>query len=67
MGPEGVDLVSAKVAIVVGGSGSIIEQTQRFGRVLRKRGDERAVLYELVCANTGEVSRSRRRRSHDDA
>ena len=64
---EGVDLVSAKVAIVVGGSGSIIEQTQRFGRVLRKRGDERAVLYELVCADTGEVARSRRRRSHDDA
>ena len=63
---EGVDLVSAKVAIVVGGSGSIIEQTQRFGRVLRKRGDERAVLYELVCADTGEVDRSRRRRSHDD-
>ena len=59
---EGVDLPSAKVAIVVGGSGSTTEQTQRLGRVLRKRGDEKAILYELVCADTGEVHRARRRR-----
>lgn len=64
---EGVDLPSAKVAIIVGGSGSTTEQTQRFGRILRKRGGEKAILYELVCADTGEVSRARRRRSHDNA
>ena len=64
---EGVDLPSAKVAIIVGGSGSTTEHAQRFGRILRKRRGEKAILYELVCAETGEVNRSRRRRSHDDA
>lgn len=61
---EGVDVPSANVAIVVSGSGSVMEHVQRLGRVLRKQGDKRAVLYELVTANTGEALTSKRRREH---
>ena len=62
---EGVDLPAAKVAIVVGGSGSTKQAKQRLGRVLRKSGHERATLYEVVCAGTNEERRSRRRRQSD--
>jgi superfamily II DNA or RNA helicase len=61
---EGVDVPSANVAIVVSGSGSVREHVQRLGRVLRKQGDKRAVLYELVTAETGEAYTSERRREH---
>ncbi len=61
---EGVDVPSANVAIVVSGSGSVREHVQRLGRVLRKQGDKRAVLYELVTAQTGEAYTSERRREH---
>lgn len=61
---EGVDVPSANVAIVVSGSGSVREHVQRLGRVLRKQGDKRAVLYELVTAQTGEAFTSERRREH---
>jgi superfamily II DNA or RNA helicase len=62
---EGVDLPAAKVAIVIGGSGSTKQAKQRLGRVLRKSGHERATLYEVVCAGTNEERRSRRRRRSD--
>lgn len=61
---EGVDVPAANVAVVVSGSGSVREHVQRLGRVLRKQGDERAVLYELVTAQTGEALTSDRRRDH---
>lgn len=61
---EGVDVPSANVAVVVSGSGSVMEHVQRLGRVLRKQGDKRATLYELVSARTGETSTSERRREH---
>ncbi len=61
---EGVDVPDANVAIVVSGSGSVREHVQRLGRVLRKRGDKRAVLYELVAADTAETFTSQRRREH---
>jgi superfamily II DNA or RNA helicase len=61
---EGVDVPSANVAIVVSGSGSVREHVQRLGRILRKQGDKRAVLYELVTARTGEAFTSERRREH---
>jgi superfamily II DNA or RNA helicase len=61
---EGVDVPSANVAIVVSGSGSVREHVQRLGRVLRKQGDKRALLYELVTAGTGEAFTSDRRREH---
>ncbi len=62
---EGVDVPDANVAIVISGSGSVREHVQRLGRVLRKRGDKRAILYELVAADTAETFTSERRREHN--
>jgi superfamily II DNA or RNA helicase len=61
---EGVDVPEASVAIVVSGSGSIREHVQRLGRILRKQEGKRAVLYELISANTTETFTSERRRDH---
>jgi superfamily II DNA or RNA helicase len=61
---EGIDVPSANVAIVVSGSSSVREHVQRLGRVLRKNGDKRAVLYELVTAKTNETLVSNQRRDH---
>ncbi|HLV64290.1 MAG TPA: DEAD/DEAH box helicase family protein [Polyangiaceae bacterium] len=61
---EGVDVPDASVAIVISGSGSVREHVQRLGRVLRQRGDKRAILYELVAKGTGETFTSERRRDH---
>lgn len=62
---EGVDVPAANVAIIMAGSGSVREHVQRLGRILRKHGDKRALLYELVTANTIETFTSERRREHD--
>jgi superfamily II DNA or RNA helicase len=62
---EGVDLPEVKVAVVIGGSGSSKQAKQRLGRVLRRAGNARAVLYEVVCADTNDERRSRRRRKSD--
>jgi superfamily II DNA or RNA helicase len=62
---EGVDLPAVKVAIVIGGTSSSRQAKQRLGRILRKHGNERARLYEIVCADTKEEHRSRRRRDSD--
>jgi superfamily II DNA or RNA helicase len=60
---EGVDVPAANVAVVLSGSGSEREFTQRLGRILRPTGDDRsAVLYELVTEETAEERVSRRRR-----
>lgn len=61
---EGVDVPDANVAIVVSGSGSVREHVQRLGRVLRKKGDKHAILYELITAETSETYTSQRRREH---
>ncbi|MFO7177285.1 MAG: DEAD/DEAH box helicase family protein [Pseudomonadota bacterium] len=61
---EGVDVPDASVAIVISGSGSVREHVQRLGRVLRQRGNKRAILYELVAKGTGETFTSERRRDH---
>ncbi len=61
---EGVDVPTANVAIVLSGSGSVREHVQRLGRILRKVGDKRAVLYEVVAAGTSEERTSDRRREH---
>lgn len=61
---EGVDVPTANVAIVLSGNASVREHVQRLGRILRKAGDKRALLYELVAAGTGEESTSERRRQH---
>lgn len=62
---EGVDVPEAKVAVVIGGQASTRQAKQRLGRVLRRSGKARATLYEVVCENTKEVERSRKRRRSD--
>lgn len=62
---EGVDVPEAKVAVVIGGSGSTKQAKQRLGRILRRSGNARATLYEVVCADTNEEQRSRQRRNSD--
>jgi len=62
---EGVDLPAAKVAVVIGGQASTRQAQQRLGRILRKWGPARAVLYEVVTEETGEEECSRRRRRSD--
>ena len=62
---EGVDLPEVKVAVVLGGKSSTRQSKQRLGRILRKRGDARAILYEVVATETKEVQRSRNRRRND--
>ncbi|MDR9429436.1 MAG: DEAD/DEAH box helicase family protein [Natronomonas sp.] len=60
---EGVDVPDASVAVVLSGSGSEREFTQRLGRVLRPKADNgRAILYEVVTNETAEERVSRRRR-----
>lgn len=62
---EGVDLPAAKVAVVLGGLASTRQAKQRLGRIIRKKGEQKAVLYEVVCEDTKEVLRSRSRRKSD--
>lgn len=62
---EGVDVPAAKVAVVVGGQASARQGKQRLGRILRRCGAARAVLYEVVCQDTNEEERSRTRRRSD--
>ncbi|MFC6772287.1 helicase-related protein, partial [Halorubrum pallidum] len=60
---EGVDVPDANVAVVLSGSGSEREFTQRLGRVLRPKTDGgRAILYEVVSAETAEERVASRRR-----
>jgi superfamily II DNA or RNA helicase len=61
---EGVDVPEANIAIVMSGTGSVREHVQRLGRILRPRNGKRAILYELVTAETGETRTSERRRDH---
>lgn len=61
---EGVDIPAANVAIVLSGSGSVMEHVQRLGRILRQQAEKRAILYELVSADTSESGTSDRRREH---
>jgi superfamily II DNA or RNA helicase len=60
---EGVDVPDANVGVVLAGSGSQREFTQRLGRILRPKADgERALLYEVVTEETAEERVARRRR-----
>ncbi|HIE23693.1 MAG TPA: DEAD/DEAH box helicase [Candidatus Korarchaeota archaeon] len=58
---EGLDVPDARIAVVLGGSGSRREFIQRLGRILRRK-EKRAILYEVVTSGTIEVSASYRRR-----
>lgn len=59
---EGVDVPSAEVAIIIGGSQGQREHVQRVGRVLRPAPGKEAVVYELVTHGTHEVVQLERRR-----
>ena len=59
---EGVDVPEAKVAVVLGGSASAREYVQRLGRILRKRGNAQAVLYEVIARKTVDERIARQRR-----
>lgn len=59
---EGVDVPEAKVAIVLGGTSSAREYIQRLGRVLRKRGNRHAILFEVIVRNSVDEGRAQRRR-----
>jgi len=60
---EGVDVPDANVAVVLSGSGSEREFTQRLGRILRPKADgQRALLYEVVSEETAEERVASRRR-----
>lgn len=59
---EGVDLPTAKVAVIVGGSSSSTDYVQRLGRILRRQGGAKAFLYELIVKSTLEEGVSSRRR-----
>jgi superfamily II DNA or RNA helicase len=62
---EGIDVPAAKVAIVIGGMSSSRQARQRLGRILRRSGNARAILYEVVCTGTKDEERSRQRRQHE--
>ncbi len=59
---EGIDVPEANIGIIMSGTGSSREFTQRLGRLLRPKGNKKAVLYELVTAGTKEVQISYRRK-----
>lgn len=59
---EGVDVPEAKIAVVLGGSASAREYVQRLGRVLRKRGNAQAVLYEVIARKTVDERIAQQRR-----
>lgn len=64
---EGIDVPSAKIAIILSGSASPREHLQRLGRILRRNANGRrtAVLYEVVTSATTETNVSARRRKTD--
>jgi len=59
---EGVDVPEAKIAIVLGGTSRQREYVQRLGRILRKKGNMEALLYEVIVRDTVDVGRAARRR-----
>ncbi len=59
---EGIDVPEAKVAVVLGGSASAREYVQRLGRILRKRGNTQAILYEVIARKTVDEGIAQRRR-----
>ena len=61
---EGVDLPAADVGVVLSGTNTVREHVQRLGRILRKKENKQAVLYEVVVAGTAEERTSSRRRDH---
>ena len=63
VGDEGLDIPSANVGIIAGGTGSMRQYRQRIGRILRpKPGQNKAKAYEIVTKGTIEEPLSNKRR-----
>ena len=63
VGDEGLDIPSANIGIIAGGTGSMRQYRQRIGRILRpKPGQNKAKAYEIVTENTIEEPLSNKRR-----
>ncbi|MEM7336275.1 MAG: DEAD/DEAH box helicase [Chloroflexota bacterium] len=60
---EGIDVPEAKVAVVLGGSSTAREYVQRLGRILRKKGNTEAILYEIIARGTVDEGIAQRRRN----
>jgi superfamily II DNA or RNA helicase len=58
---EGVDIPDADMAVVLGGYGTSRQFIQRLGRILRKSGNKRATLFEIVTKGTSDYNLSKRR------
>jgi superfamily II DNA or RNA helicase len=61
---EGVDVPAANVAIILSGTASPVRHVQRLGRILRKKDENKAMLYEVISRGTKEHDVSRRRRTY---
>jgi superfamily II DNA or RNA helicase len=59
---EGIDVPEAKIAVILSGSSSAREYIQRLGRVLRKKGNTQALLYEVIARKTVDEGIARRRK-----
>ncbi|KYK30963.1 MAG: helicase [Theionarchaea archaeon DG-70-1] len=57
---EGIDVPEANIGIILSGTGSLREYTQRLGRILRPT-EKKAVLYEVISGGTAEIRTSARR------
>ncbi len=57
---EGIDVPEANIGIILSGTGSVREYTQRLGRILRPT-EKKAVLYEVISRGTAEIQTSARR------
>jgi len=58
---EGIDVPEASIGVILSGSGSTREYRQRLGRILRKKDNKKAILYEIVSKRTTEVGTLKRR------
>ena len=59
---EGVEVPEASVAVVLSGTATEREHTQRLGCILRKVEGKRATLYEVVTEGTSEERVSKQRK-----
>ncbi len=64
---EGVDVPDASVGVILSGSASAREFTQRLGRILRRGVGKQAILYEVIARETREERVADRRRAAPDA
>lgn len=64
---EGVDIPDASIGVILSGSGSAREFIQRLGRLLRRKEDKQAILYEVISRETREERVAEQRRSYSSA